>query len=93
MQAKVLEATFHAIQRCFLLGIDAGALAVILAIFMDRGAIDLNHEQALNDLRRLRPKSRCKGTRRKALKETKLKILMVLFCLLIVSHWPVVKLF
>ena len=44
MQAKVLKATVQAIQRGFLLGIVAGALAVILAMFMDRGATDLNHE-------------------------------------------------
>ena len=49
MQAKVLEAIVHAIQRVFLLGIVAGALAVILAIFfVNRGAIDLNQQQALD---------------------------------------------
>ena len=47
IQAKVLEAIVHAIQRVFLLGIVAGALAVILVIFMNRGAIDLNQQQAL----------------------------------------------
>ena len=43
----MFEAIVHAIQRVFLLGIVAGALAVILAIFMNRGAIDLNQQQAL----------------------------------------------
>lgn len=47
IQANVLEAIVHAIQRVFLLGIVAGALAVILAIITNRGAIDLNQQQAL----------------------------------------------
>ena len=47
-QAKVLEAIVYAIQKVFILGIVAGALAIILAIFMNREAIDLNQQQALN---------------------------------------------
>ena len=61
MQAKVLEAIVHAIQRVFLLGIVAGALAVILAIFMDRGAIDLNQQQALNGFEMVQAKESVQG--------------------------------
>ena len=46
LQQSVLEAIIHAIQRIFILGITAGCLSVILAIFMSRERINLGQAQA-----------------------------------------------
>jgi len=50
IQAKVLKAIIQAIQRVSILGITAGALAVILALFMNRGAIDLNSQSVTKEM-------------------------------------------
>ena len=46
MQAAVLEAIIQAIRRVFILGITAGCVAVILAVFMSREKIDLTQAPA-----------------------------------------------
>ena len=50
MQTAVLQAIIHAIQRVFILGIAAGSLAVLLAIFMSREKIDLNQAPGASDI-------------------------------------------
>lgn len=44
-QQRVLEAIIGAMQRVFIMGIVAGVLAVVLAAFMNRAAIDLDLSQ------------------------------------------------
>lgn len=50
MQGAVLEALIHALQRVFILGITAGCVAVVLAIFMSREKIDLNQAATVSDM-------------------------------------------
>ncbi|MCJ1271721.1 hypothetical protein MMC22_011626 [Lobaria immixta] len=50
MQTAVLQTIIHAIQRVFILGIAAGSLAVLLAIFMSREKIDLNQAPGASDI-------------------------------------------
>lgn len=49
MQKRVLEAIVMAIQRVFILGIAAGALAVVLSLAMSRAAIDLKGPEAIEE--------------------------------------------
>ena len=50
MQGAILEAIIHAIQRVFILGITAGCVAVVLALFMSREKIDLNQAATVSDV-------------------------------------------
>ena len=50
MQSAVLEAIIYAIQRVFILGITAGCVALVLAIFMSREKIDLNQAAIVSDV-------------------------------------------